>query len=211
MEIFNPNYRINVKEKSFKIPLRIRKLLVGKQEVKVYPVGDPVNEWMYGLNLYEYWDENSETSIPPHPFLNAISFDGLCQGSSIHPYAMMGLLSGESELMHLATLFAFDEEGNIVGVSFVGEDLERPDELYREVTCTGVRGKGYGKMLDEAILAFAKANGKVIVRLAPANETARIIHTKMGFVNNASVKTKGIVTMKKNVKGGRRKTRRNKN
>jgi hypothetical protein len=208
MEIVNPNYRIDVKEKSFKIPLRIRKLFDGKQEVKVYPAGDPVNQWMSGLNASENW----ETGEPAHPFLNALGEYGLCQGSSVYSHAIITPITGESELIHLATLFAFDEEGKIVGISVVGENFERPEELYRQVTCTGVRGKGYGKMLDEAILAFAKEKGKRVIRLSPANQTARKIHSKMGFVNNATVKNnEGIITMRKNVKGGRRKTRRNKN
>ncbi len=208
MEIVNPNYRIDVKEKSFKIPLRIRKLLDGKQEVKVYPAGDPVNTWISGLDTSQNW----ETQEPPHPFMIALGY-GFCQGSSIDPQSLINPIVGEDlETNHLATLFAFNEEGKIVGVSIVGENYERPEELYRHVTCTGVRGKGYGKMLDEAILAFAKQKGKRIVRLAPANLTARKIHAKMGFVNNVTVKNNdGIITMKKNVKGGRRKTRRNKN
>ncbi len=210
MEIANPNYRIDVKEKSFKIPLRIRKLLDGKQEVKLYAAGDSVNQWISSLNDTENW----ETGEPVHPFLSALGEYGLCQSSGVRShYVITNPIIGESEnATHLATLFAFDEDGKIVGVSVVGEEFERPEELYRHVTCTGVRGKGYGKMLDEAILRFAKEKGKRIVRLSPANLTARKIHAKMGFVNNAKVKNnEGTITMKKNVKGGRQKTRRNKN
>lgn len=209
MEVTNPNYRIDIQDKELKIPLRIRKLLVGKQEVKVYPSGNPVNDWIAGLNDTYNW----ETYEPIHPFLLALGDMGLCQASGVAShYVVSQPIIGESENTHLATFFAFDEEGKIVGVSVVGENPARPNEVYREVTCAGVRGKGYGKMLDQAINAFAKERGKTIIRLAPANATAKAIHTKMGFVENASVKNhEGTITMKKNVKGGRRKTRRNKN
>jgi hypothetical protein len=205
----NPNFRIDIKEKVFKIPLRIRKLLNGIQEVKVYLPDSPVNSWIATLNDTDDW----ETGEPVHPFLKSLGNLGLCQGSSIHShYVVSHPILGESENTHLATFFAFDEEGKIVGVSVVGENPERPDEVYREVTCAGVRGKGYGKMLDQAVNLFAKESGKKVIRLSPTNATARTIHSKMGFVNNSSVKNnEGVITMKKNVKGGKRKTRRVKN
>lgn len=209
MEVANPNFRIDVKDKEFEIPLRIRKLLKGKQEVIQYLADNPVNDWIAGLNDTANW----QTGEPVHPFLIALGDLGLCQNSGIRShYVVSHPILGESEYNHLATFFAFDEEGKIVGVSVVGETPKRPDEVYREVTCAGVRGKGYGKMLDEAVNAFAKSLGKKTIRLSPANSKARLIHSKMGFVDNASIKNnEGGITMKKNVKGGRSKTRRNKN
>lgn len=204
MESFNPLFRIDITNKRFQIPKRIRNELNGKEEVKIYTSDSLVNQWIAGLNDTANW----ETGEPIHPFLLALGDLGLCQGSGIRShYVVTNPIQGESENTHLATFFVLDEDGKIVGVSVVTENNERPEELYREVTCTGVRKKGYGKLLDEAIHRFAKEKGKKIIRLSPANSTARMIHTKMGFVNNTTVKNnEGRHTMKKNVKGGRRKT-----
>ena len=160
---------LDVADDAYGIPADVKPRLQGRSEVKRYPDGDPVTRWIAGLNDFE---------DPIHPFLIALT--NLCHGSDIRPVHIGGAIQGV-ERDHSATFFAFDDRGTIVGFSVTSTDPDHPDELYREVTCTGLRRQGYGKQLDAAVLAYARDLGKTRVRLEPADDNARRIHTAMGF------------------------------
>lgn len=163
---------IDIDEDIYEIPEEVKSLLRGRSEVKRYLAGDPVTEWI--ATLPDEYDDD----LPLHPFLSALQ--GLCHGADISATIISGAIRGV-ERDPAATFFAFDEYGNIAGFSVTSFDSRYPDDLYREVTCTGLRRQGYGKMLDTAVLDYARSLGKLRVRLEPADTNARRIHTAMGF------------------------------
>lgn len=165
---------IDVTDAIYEFPPEVKSRLVGKSEVKRYLADDPVMKWI--ATLPDEYDEDR----PLHPFLDALN--RLCRGADIGTSLIRGAIRGEISIRDPSALFfAFDEYGNIVGFSVTSIDPNHSDELYREVTCTGLRRKGYGKMLDAAVIAYARELGKVRIRLKPAGAASRAIHTAMGF------------------------------
>lgn len=168
--------RIDVKDPRLRIPPEIQERLQGRSEVKRYLAGDPVNTWIASLPDYQ-----ADLEDPPvHPFMDAIGEAGLCHSSGVQTTIVGGAIQGVINTP-MASFFAFDEEGRIVGISVTSVRDGYPDELYREVTCAGVRRKGIGKQLDSAVIAYARELGKARIRLEPADEESRQIHTAMGF------------------------------
>jgi GNAT superfamily N-acetyltransferase len=189
-------FALDVSNPSYKIPKSIRPLLTGKSEVKRYLAGDPVTSWISTLKDVRF----TLNEKPIHPFLNGLT--RLCHGSWIRTTVISGAIQGV-ERDPAATFFVFDDAGRIVGISVTSIDPDLPDELYREVTCTGIRRKGYGKQLDAAVVAYARELGKTRIRLEPADDKSREIHTAMGF------REIDRTYMVKDVTGGRRTMRRN--
>lgn len=183
----------------YTLPPEVRTLLVGRNEVKRYLAGDPVNKWISRLP-----DEGPDV----HPFLVDLGF-GLCHSSEV---ASTTLISGAiksdiSERDHAATFFAFDDRGYLVGISVVSLDPNHPDEVYREITCAGIRRAGWGRRLDQAVVAYAKELGKTRIRLTPAGSSARAAHEAVGF-RYIEVDDDGEESMVKDISGGRRTRRR---
>lgn len=191
-------YRLDVKHPRLSVPADIQTRLAGRNEVKIYEVGDPVFQWT--ASVPDVFDSDDAVA---HPFLNALKYE-LCYDTPFHEGVVSGAFRGVKNDPR-AAFFAFDDDGMIVGFSVVSTSPMYPDDLMREVTCAGIRKKGWGTRMDSAIVNYARRMGKRRVRLYPT-EDAKPIHFAMGFrvdPEHPSFLIKDVPPA-----GGRRKTRR---
>ena len=194
-------YRLDVKDPRLSVPADIQGLLVGRNEIKIYEIDDPVFKWLGTLS-----DAAANYEDVSHPFLEALKYE-VCHDSALGDAYIWAVLHGVTDDDPLAALFAFDDGGMIVGFSVVSTSKTFPSDLIREVTCTGIRRKGWGTKLDQAVLQYARRMGTRHVRLEPT-EDAKPIHLAMGFrvdPDRPSFLIKDVPPA-----GGRRKTRRRK-
>jgi hypothetical protein len=193
-------YRLNVRDPRLEVPAEIQARLSGRDEVKRYDVDDAVFQWIRSLpDAMDGEDANGEN----HRFLAALKYD-MCHAASFHEGVVSGAFRGVVNNPR-AAFFVFDPEGMIVGFSVVSTTDVFPEDLFREVTCTGVRGRGLGRKLDQAVVAYARELGKTHVRLHPT-EDAKPIHIAMGFREdpaNHRFLIKDVLPV-----GGKRNTRR---